>query len=582
MRNFYIKYKDWDLKIGMALFVFVTALFVIPDVLFFFQISVTNRDFFIGLVFMIVALYYITGKNKGETALLLLCVLICIGLSIWFSGNLLDTSYDGNGYRKIMTGLLKEGWNPIWHKPDEFNEAVKAAPVALASWGDNSNWFWMDVHPKALAVVSSVVYAITGNIESGKFYTLISIVMVFCFYNHFLRKHLKLWQAVLMSAVIACNPVAMTNIRNYYGDGFIAHILMIAVVFILEYFDEADQKRKKGLFAGLALCIIWGFNLKINAAFYLGILCTAMWIIVIVADRKKRNYAESRNMFVIFSGAVCSGVLLGFSPYVTSIYRYGEFLPGVLGNSKSMTGAFHASTQGMYSIQIFWAYIFGKMGDYWTDKQLPLKIPFTVSEQEIENYCIAYPAFESFGLFFSGLLIISFILLFFLIICFRKTIKENLLIKISLVMYVLVFAQCMFSPTGIGLRYVAHFWLCMVYPFILGAYFSNQLLNHVVQASIGNVLIILTAFLCFMNIFPYFKYYDFSVFNNTESSLQKMFCDGYEGIKISFLEGMYGMCFNLRDAGIELEKCEIIELEMMPEGYEYICGGKVVFQLSEK
>lgn len=576
-----MKYKDWDLKIGIALMVFLTVLFVVPDILFFFNLSIAGWYFLIGLAGAIAALYDATEKHKGETALLFLSVLGIIILSIWFSGNLLDTSYDGNGYRKIMTGLLKEGWNPVWQTPEEFNAIVKAAPTVLASWGDNSNWFWMDVHPKALAIVSSIVYAVTGNIESGKFYTFLSIVMVFCFYLHFLRRHMKLWQGIMMGAVVAFHPVAMTNIRNYYGDGFIANILIIASVFILEYFDGRGKKRKNEILAGLGLCIIWAFNLKINAAFYLGILCVAMWLIVVAADRKKKNYAESKHIFILFSGAVCSAVLLGCSPYITGMYRYGEFLPGVLGKSKSMTGAFHASTQGMHPVQIFWAYIFGKMGDYWADEQLPLKVPFTFTEQEITNYCIAYPAFETFGIFFSGLLIISIILLLALVLYFRKEMKENLLIRISLVVYALVFAQCMLSPTGIGLRYVAHFWICMVYPFLLGIYFSNRLLKNGVRKAFYNGMVLMVAFLCLFNIFPYFKYYDFSPFRDTEASLERVAGD-YEGMKLSFLEGMYGMCFNLRDAGIELEKCELMELETVPEGYEYTCGGKVVFQLPMK
>ncbi len=233
------------------------------------------------------------------------------------------------------------------------------------------------------------------------------------------------------------------------------------------------MKRSLLLFL-IDLCIVWTINIKFNAIYFMACICFAMWVFIVIQDKKKKDFTESKIVFGFFAGGVAAAFLLGWSPYITNIYRYQEFLPGIFGDSAKATGSFTASTAGMNPIQIFWITIFSKMGDYWDVPDLPLKIPFSVSQEEWNHYSIYVPQFGTFGMFFSGLFLIAMLLLLFIVIKNRKKFQENRL-KISFVLWVVIFLHCMICPVGLGgLRYVAHFYIVFAYALILGFYFFNQ------------------------------------------------------------------------------------------------------------
>ena len=69
--------------------------------------------------------------------------------------------------------------------------------------------------------------------------------------------------------------------------------------------------------------------------------------------------------------------------------------------------------------------IFSKVGDYWQQKNLPLKIPFTFVKAEIGNYGVHAGQFGTFGMMFSGIFIIITILSLYLIIKNRQTLFKD-------------------------------------------------------------------------------------------------------------------------------------------------------------
>lgn len=110
-----------------------------------------------------------------------------------------------------------------------------------------------------------------------------------------------------------------------------------------------------------------------------------------------------------------------------------------------------------------------------------------------------------------GLFLVSMLLLLILLIWQRHKFQESKL-KISFILWMVIFLHCMLSPVGIGgLRYVAHFYVIFVYPLVLGFYFCGRKKIRIILYTLC-----ITAF---VNITPYICIYEKGMAEKKESDV---------------------------------------------------------------
>lgn len=573
------------LLIGIVLFIFLCFLFLIPNILFFLKIPMNKFYFPVACILLVYLSYLLANKDKKKTALISIVCLALIMSSIYLSGKIIDTSVDGNSYRKIMAGLTEEGWNPIYESAKSYNKKLNALPMKLSVFGNKSQWFWMDVYPKSLSTFASTISIITGDIETGKCYTLLTMFIIFFLYSHYLTKFLKKHQSIMLATLLALNPVSMCQLRSFYVDAALSNIILIALAFILLYFNS-ESKMKKWYLLLISLSIVYVFNIKFNGVLFIGLLCIAMWIIQLYKDKKIKNYAESKKIFITFACTVIISLLIGFSPYITNIYRYNEFLPGITGNSTKATGNVTKSTKNLKSPQVFFVNIFSKVGDYWADEKLPLKVPFTTSKEEINNYYIHASNFGTFGALFSGLFIIIVILSTSITIIKRKQLLKDEQFRYIFIFLWIIILQCVLSPIGFGgLRYVAHFYIILIYTLGISLYYINKNPNKLLKKinMFGVYIIVLISLL---NIAPYFKIYleeivQEKISNYTLSTL----AEERKGKKLTIalsVDSSHGILLNLRDFGIEYKDYNFVNKEKLGDDPTTICSYQIQYKLENE
>ena len=175
------------------LFIMVNIL-IITTLLFCIKVTVTPLHlpiiYILSTILFIAKFFFTSFKEKKEWKEIIIAILIgtiIFGVSVGISGSIYDTTADGNTYHKLAIGALKNGWNPNYESSREFT--IQKGNVFDVS-DENINALWVDHYAKATEIFASVIYAFTGNIESGKAYTILLMYITFGIIFSYLYKYL--------------------------------------------------------------------------------------------------------------------------------------------------------------------------------------------------------------------------------------------------------------------------------------------------------------------------------------------------------------------------------------------------------
>ena len=135
--------KHFYFDLGSFFLIYMAIFITISMLLFFIGITIGPAHTLISLLLTILSFKMLKKENILQITIISI-VIAC--LFIMISGNVIDTSYDGNAYRKPMVGL----------------------PADVGGYGEVSYWTWTDIFPKVVEIIKSSIYAITRNIEAGK------------------------------------------------------------------------------------------------------------------------------------------------------------------------------------------------------------------------------------------------------------------------------------------------------------------------------------------------------------------------------------------------------------------------------
>ena len=329
--------------------------------------------------------------------------LILLASSLLLSAFFYDFSWDGQWYHQLGIITIAHEWNPVSEPMRSFADS----PSRLHSQ------LYLRHYAKGPWYAAATIFATTGRIEWGKCINWLILMASFlgtlaaCLSGGWRRS-----RALAIAAVVALNPVAISEITTFLVDGVMASSLILAVVATV---SALRQPRPAVIATGVAVSIVC-INAKFTGLVYLCFLLAAVGLWCLFKARR----SLARLAYVAVGTLVLGTCLWGYNPYITNtLYRHQPFYP-ILGSAnypslaqqgndgnekwetpKNMVGR-NPAIRFAYSI-------FGRPGNqpYREGKNASLMWPFTARLHDLYTYTYQDPRVAALGPFFSGCFVLS-------------------------------------------------------------------------------------------------------------------------------------------------------------------------------
>jgi len=531
--------------IGEFMLFWMTGIVVITPVLFAFGISISYINVLCPLT-AIVLLVFLNRKYSTSEKAVILCAGIFITIAVILScGAVFDQTWDGGAYHKTAVGLLKNGWNPLYQTAVEFNEKSGLLPFA----GSNPVKY-AEAYPKASWYIAASIYYMTGNIESGKAYTLIfAVITCFIIYRYCRIKQYTVAKCIILSLMAGLNPMVLAQMHSYYVDGLTGCILIMLMAESLLIADNDMKCDKKRHYFVLSALIILGCGLKFSTLGFTALTCMVTFLFQ--AYKYRENVQHVAKIFGYYACmAGFSVVVVGAAPYITNIHRYKDIFYGFsdLIDSDLLEAEFGIAGLGKAGRML--ASLFGKMshGSYHSLGEL-LKMPFTFDKGELDYYSLVDLRVSGSGIFFSGIFLFSSAVI--VVMAVRGKLKGDsdklMFFYIALIMIELISFEVTYQ-----IRYISHIYIIVVYSFEL-LWRKEGLCNRRQRVCIYGLSTIMIVFMC-LNGMPWIKlgYERINDGINYKYELEKLaLINKEQKVTIAFWSYDFsGMHFNLADYGI--------------------------------
>lgn len=432
-------------KSAIFLLIEVMAILFITTILFFVNITVTGYHLpIITIIAIGITLLFYKKDNTKINIIAILIGLVIFAGTTFIEGKIYDTTADGNTYHKLAIGALKNGWNPNYEDSKDFDKE-DGNPFDISE--ENVNTLWIDHYAKGTEIFASVIYAFTGNIESGKGYTVILMYIAFGILFSYLYKDKKinLFGSIAVAILLPFNAITMVQVVNYYVDGaLMVSILLILFACIIESLGKVENQKENFLI--LAGSVLLCINIKFTGLAFAGIFCLAFyiyWIIKAYKKGKEEFLLQLKKYTIFYTITVIVSIgIVGYSSYMRNMIDHGNPLYPLYGEGhvdNMVVQEQPSSFADKNHLEIFLISMFSKgvnvSPTYSSENVQPtLKIPFTTSIEEIKNYSIPDIRMSGFGPLFSGIFVISIIGTIYIIIKLIKNKNWNLLIPYIIIL----------------------------------------------------------------------------------------------------------------------------------------------------
>lgn len=551
MKDMYIKKFD---KLCMLLFC-ISQIFLytfaitilLASFLFIFNIKMGVYILPLGAVLALI-LFRKLNNYQFDKNFFLTCVLafVLFYILIYLSGHLVDFSYDGNSYHKVAVGFLNNGWDPLYQRPSEIGQHFPGL----------GNFTWVECYPKATWIFAASIYAITGNIECGKVYTLISIFCVFGITVYYLISlgYSKVF-SVLFSLAAATNPIALSQFDTFYVDGCLQLLVFIFLISLLMSLSHTSLQLKIISNYIAAACLIISFNIKFTGAlfvcFYGGIFFVLYCVYEYLSDREEWFELSLKKLLHLGIASFLAVAIVGGSTYITNYIRHGNIGYPLIGkNAINIMGSSAFESSNRFS-NLFYSLFSHTENLVWRvhQRKPSLKIPFTYSLER--EHVLAHRAstdmrIGGFGPLFSGLLVVSLLLILIRLLRHPKSYSSYVIFFILLTSSLL----CAIIKESWWARYAPYLYfvvLCGIY----SSYLSSRTIFKGVSLIMCFLLILNNTF--FILRIPEIIHEQTSVFNEIKEMKK------YGSITYKYERGAFGPFFNMVDSGIIPIRNEQIE-----------------------
>lgn len=536
-----------------------TFILIITNLLFIFKITIT--PYHLPIIYILSILGYILWKKKEwKKALLVIVISSIVFIGCAFAATkMYDGTPDGNTYHKLSVGALKNGWNPVYESVGDFNKA-EGNPFNV--YKDNVNVNWSDHYARGTETFGAVVYAFSRNIETGKMFNLLWVYIgIFIIFGLLKQMNLNNWKSLLISVILAINPIIIVQLPNYYLDGVLAISLFIIILCCLLQFKAQSKNEQKINYLILAMAIIWCCNTKFTGLAFAAVFCGMYYLYRHIKNfiKDKDNFKQIFIKDTIFyiATVIVALVIVGGSTYTKNLIDHGNPLYPLYGKDhvdNMVMMEIPKSLQKEDRLTIFLTSIFAKgenVSPSYSDEgnEPELKLPLTFTQEELDNYSIPDIRMGGFGPLFSAIFILGIIGTILIIVEYIRKKDWNKLIPYSLTL-ILIMALILFLDGGYWARYIPYFYLVPI--FVLIHYFRKEWNSH----KIANVFAIVMAIVFVINSGLLLRIQYQSIKNNnwyaqsTLSSFQE-YAKNHKTILINLQHhGIQGVQYNIDDLGI--------------------------------
>ncbi len=337
---------------------------------------------------------------------LLACVLVPLGLFViaWALSSLYDTSWDGQDYHQTAIAALHAGWNP-WHS--------RALPVHAPA-----NAQYAIGYPKATWLLQASIYALTGRLQTVVVTNVVAggIAAMFV-YGALRRLRLGRTWRWLITLLAVCEVHVLQQLPTFMADGY-SYLLSLAALALLWLY--AREPTRLGPLVGFLASWLLLAGSKFSNLVVCGLLMVALLVLLARAHAwRARWFAPLLLGFALVSFAVL------WVPYGTNWLRFGSPLypqnqPGEsakLRFDNVPNNLKHAGRVALLGYGIFSHTEAPDAGNPTSVHNVAqLKWPFTFHWYEIGEMNNFQGRVASAGVLFSGLFVLSGLLLAWLIV----------------------------------------------------------------------------------------------------------------------------------------------------------------------
>lgn len=561
-------------KSAIFLLMEITLILVITTLLFFVGVTITKWHLPIITIITIIAtlLFYKKDDIKiNSTAIVI--GLIILSVTTLIEGKVYDTTADGNTYHKLAIGSLKNGWNPDY---EDSKDRKKENGNPFDTSEDNINTLWIDHYAKGTEIYAAVIYAFTGNMETGKGYTVILMYIAFGILFSYLYKDKKrnLFTSLAIAILLPFNAITAVQIFNYYVDGALLITTLLIIYSLIVQSTRTNENERENLLL-LACNIILCINIKFTGLAFAGIFCFVFyvyWLIKAFKQGKEQFFEEFKKytIFYIVTVVVAIGIV-GFSSYTRNMIDHGHPLYPLSGKGhvdNMVLKEQPTSFSDKNHLQIFLISMFSKgenvSPSYSSENVQPtLKIPFTIMDGEISNYSIPDIRVGGFGPLFSGVFVISMIATIYIVVRLIKSKNWNLLIPYLLILGII--AVLILALDGnYWARYIPYFYAVPILSLAYLLWDKNKKLEFIIGIIITIIMFTNTCIVLYVNV-KKAKASDQYIGNRLNEFLEYYRSTDNVEIKLNH-SGVQGALYTLDDLGAKNYTIKD-EIENEREGY---------------
>jgi len=397
-------------------------------------------------------------------------VLIGLGLALSVSsvlaGAIIDTSIDGQDYHFFAIQALAEGWNPVY----------ELAPTIAVSDGVQAP-IWVDHYPIASWTVMATEMAAGLPLEMAKGLAIaMMLAAALVTAGALMKLGLQIWLSLAVGAIAAGNPVTLMQLFTRMNDGVMASCLLIVIVLAV----LAIAHRNRAAFWAILPIMIFALNLKFSAIPIFVAVCACICAAVYFTE----GFRPAARQAALLAGAGLIGIfVIGFAPYANNVLNNGHPFYPIMGPDDTRDIMLINTPERIEAAGPFWAFWLSLFSDtmqgYVT--QPALKVPFTVSLEELRAAGGPDTRIAGFGPFFSGAFLVSVVLAAIAILKHR----DNPKVRAAVLGGVTMLAFTLIFPENWWARYVPQLWLLPIAAALAALWTHQKALHYGALALLG-------------------------------------------------------------------------------------------------
>lgn len=535
---------------------------LVTTILFFVNVTITSLH--LPIITLLTIIIYMIFYKKDDKRLniiaIILGIIIFAGIT-FVEGKVYDTTADGNTYHKLAIGSMKNGWNPAYEDSQDFK---MEDGNAFDTSEDNINTLWIDHYAKGTEIFAAVIYAFTGNIESGKGYTLLLMYIAFGIIFSYLYTDRKrnIFTSLIIPFLLVVNAITIVQIFNYYVDGaLMISILLILYSCIVESIKdkyEGGYNQKENLLI-LACNIILCINIKFTGLAFAAIFCFVFYVYWLIKTymKEKENFIKVVKKYTLFYmiTVIASIGIIGYSSYTRNMIDHGHPLYPLYGKGhvdNMVVKEQPSSFADKNHLEIFLISIFSKgenVSPTYSEANIQptLKMPGTITIEEINNYSIPDIRVGGFGPLFSIVFIVSIISTIYIIIKFIKEKKWDLFIPYILILLVIAFLILLLDG-NYWARYIPYFYAIPIFTLTYLLWDNDKKIKYTIGVILSIIMIINISLVTYANL-KATRANDLYAGNKINEFVQYAHDNEVVEIKLNH-SGVQGALYNIDDRGV--------------------------------